>query len=266
MLTVNKIYQVINDLAPFSSQESWDNSGLLVGDGDMPAKRILTALDISMEVIEEAERFGAQLIVAHHPVIFSPLKSLSRKEPVYQLAAKGIAAICVHTPLDIAPAGLNVYAHDLLKKRLSLEDVPSVLEPSWTDGRGFGWMDNSRIEWTIEALAEQLREAFDCDGVRYSRTSKKLRRMAFCSGSAASILELAVAKGCDVLITGDIKHDRWYAAEYAGLALIDCGHFQTEQFAAKILAEHIQAAVPEAVVRAFSGKAPAVCFMGGDTP
>ena len=152
MLTVKEVYEAVNGFAPFASQESWDNSGLLVGSMTQPADRILTTLDISEEVIAQAVQQQVQLIVAHHPVIFSPLKALPQNSPVYQLAAHGIAAICVHTPLDMSPVGLNAYAHGLLAEPLALENAQSVLEPSWTDGRGFGWIDTSTRTWTPQAL------------------------------------------------------------------------------------------------------------------
>ena len=186
MLTVQEVYDIIDGFAPFASQESWDNSGLLVGSMTQPAERILTTLDISEEVITQAVQQQVQLIVAHHPVIFSPLKALPQNHPVYQLAAHGIAAICVHTPLDIAPEGLNAYAHALLKEPLSLANQQSVLEPSWTDGRGFGWIDVSTQEWTPCALAGVLEKTFGT--VRYSAKAVPIRKIAYCSGSAASML------------------------------------------------------------------------------
>ena len=166
MLTVKEVYEAVNGFAPFASQESWDNSGLLVGSMTQPADRILTTLDISEEVIAQAVQQQVQLIVAHHPVIFSPLKALPQNSPVYQLAAHGIAAICVHTPLDMSPVGLNAYAHGLLAEPLALENAQSVLEPSWTDGRGFGWIDTSTRTWTPQALAQVLEKTFGT--VRYS--------------------------------------------------------------------------------------------------
>ena len=142
MLTVKEVYEAIDAFAPFASQESWDNSGLLVGGMAQPADRILTTLDISEAIVAQAVAEQVQLVVAHHPVIFSPLKTLPPDSPVYQLAAHGIAAICVHTPLDMAPLGLNTFAHTLLEKPLVLQGTQEVLEPSWTDGRGFGWIDH----------------------------------------------------------------------------------------------------------------------------
>lgn len=262
MLTVEKIYQTIDAFAPFASQESWDNSGLLVGDMQMPAERILTTLDISQAVVRTAVEQQVQLIVAHHPVIFSPLKSLSTNHPVYQLAAHGIAAICVHTPLDIAPEGINGTMHKQLLEPLALENAPTVLEPTWADGRGFGWVDNSTVEWTPSALAKQLQTVFG-DVVRHSNGTKPIRKIAFSSGSSASMLELAAQQGCDALITGDIKHDRWYAAEFLGMSLFDCGHYGTEQIAASILQKQMQTAHPEASIICMAGENPATVLAGG---
>ena len=265
MLTVRQIYKTIDTFAPFASQESWDNSGLLVGEMEMPAERILTTLDISRSVIQEAIHRQIQLIVSHHPVIFSPLKCVLTNSPVYLLASHGIAAICVHTPLDISPEGLNLYAHTRLKKVLTLEDVPTVLEPAWTDGRGFGWIDTSRTAWEPQELAVQLKEGLGCSSVRYSVGQNTIRKIAYCSGAGGSMLELAAEQGCDALITGDIKHDRWYAAQFLGVTLFDCGHYGTEQMAAQILAKQIQAAHPNAEVCCMSGEEPSAVLTGGGT-
>ena len=262
MLTVQEVYDIIDGFAPFASQESWDNSGLLVGSMTQPAERILTTLDISEEVITQAVAEQVQLVVAHHPVIFSPLKTLPPDSPVYQLAAHGIAAICVHTPLDMAPLGLNTFAHTLLEKPLALQGTQEVLEPSWTDGRGFGWIDTSARTWAPQTLAQTLQTAFG--DVRYSAAERSIRKIAYCSGSAASMLELAAARGCDALITGDIKHDRWYAAEFENMALFDCGHYGTERFAAEILADQIQKALPRVQIIRNAGKNPAEFWVGDE--
>ncbi len=262
MLTVGTIYQTIDTFAPFASQESWDNSGLLVGDMQMPAERILTTLDISQDVVRTAVNQQIQLIVAHHPVIFSPLKTLPTNHPVYQLVSHRIAAICVHTPLDIAPEGINSVIHRQLLESLALKNIPTVLEPTWTDGRGFGWVDNSKVAWTPAALAKQLQTAFG-GIVRHTNSTKPIRKIAFSSGSSASMLELAAQQGCDALITGDVKHDRWYAAEFLGISLFDCGHYGTEQIAASILQKQMQAVHPEATIICMADEDPAIVLAGG---
>lgn len=120
MRTVQDVYSIINTFSPFSTQEKWDNSGLLVGTGSMPVHKVYVTLDISNETIAAAQELGADLMVAHHPIIFSPLKQLSPDSPVWKLAAANMAAICVHTPLDRARGGINDRLHQLLKNRCSL--------------------------------------------------------------------------------------------------------------------------------------------------
>ena len=106
MTTIDSIYQEMQRIAPLALAESWDNPGLLVDCGG-GASRILVTLDITPEVVEEAARKGCQLIVSHHPVIFSPLKKLGGQDVAFQLVKNGISAICMHTNLDAAEGGVN---------------------------------------------------------------------------------------------------------------------------------------------------------------
>ena len=98
MTTIDSIYQEMQRIAPLALAESWDNPGLLVDCGG-GASRALVTLDITPEVVEEAARKGCQLIVSHHPVIFSPLKKLGGQDVAFQLVKNGISAICMHTCL-----------------------------------------------------------------------------------------------------------------------------------------------------------------------
>lgn len=123
MTTAGEIYRYIDSFAPFSSAMDFDNPGLLVGGFHTPVRVALVALDITPEVIEEAKRRSAQLIISHHPVIFRPLKRLSEDSVPYLLAKAGITAICAHTNLDMAPGGVN----DCLAQALGLESVRPLL-------------------------------------------------------------------------------------------------------------------------------------------
>ena len=101
MATTNDIYAEMQRYAPLELAESWDNPGLLVDCG-RKVSRVLVTLDITPEVVEEAAAGGCELIVSHHPVIFSPLKKLTPRDVSFQLVQKGISAICMHTNLDAA--------------------------------------------------------------------------------------------------------------------------------------------------------------------
>ena len=131
-MKVSEIYFVIDRYAPFSSQESWDNSGLICGDKNSEVTKVLTALDITREVIEEDHDIGAELIIAHHPIIFHPMKMIDTSEdaenPAYLLIKYGIAAICSHTPTDMAETGMNDRLFRLLGETLGLEADHTPLE------------------------------------------------------------------------------------------------------------------------------------------
>ena len=115
MTLVRDILKKIDQMAPFSSAMSFDNSGLLVGNALQEVKKVLLALDITSEAVKKAKEIEAQLILSHHPVIFDPLKSLSSDHPVYHMAKWDIAAICAHTNLDVAEKGAFCFG----RKRIS---------------------------------------------------------------------------------------------------------------------------------------------------
>ena len=106
MTTVQQLYEAMQRIAPLELAESWDNPGLLVDCGG-EVTRVLVTLDITPDVVEEAAAKGCGLIVAHHPVIFSPLKRLEPRDVPFQLVQNGISAICMHTNLDAAEGGVN---------------------------------------------------------------------------------------------------------------------------------------------------------------
>ena len=125
-ITVADIYSYINEMAPFDRQESWDNSGFLVGDGAKEVKKIALALDVTNDTLRQAEEFGADLMVSHHPVIFDPLRNVHSNTPVYYAIEHGISIISAHTCWDSAEGGVN----DVLASLLRLEDVVPVVPDS----------------------------------------------------------------------------------------------------------------------------------------
>ena len=226
MLTVQDIYDYLDEIMPFSAQEKWDNSGLIVGDKNAEATGIMTCLDITAAAVEEAHSLGVQLIISHHPVIFDPVKTVTSESVVYRLIRYGISAICCHTNADIADCGTNGIAYDMMKDILSLGER-TVLDTVCPDGSGIGWICGC-TEISPDELAEKLGTIYKGCPIKYTAPDKKIRRLAFCSGSGGSLLEEAAAAECDALITGDVKHDRFVEAENRGLALFDCTHYGTE--------------------------------------
>ncbi|MBQ8823817.1 MAG: Nif3-like dinuclear metal center hexameric protein [Ruminococcus sp.] len=261
MISVEQIYNAINAIAPFSTQEKWDNSGLLVGAKNMPANKIYLTLDISIDTISEAKELGADLIISHHPVIFSPLKSITPNDSVWQLIHSDMSAICVHTPLDIAKTGINARVYQILKLSLSLKGDYQFFDNT-SDKIGIGWIDKTDKEWDEISLAEVLQKIFNVPVVRYSKGNKPISRIYFCSGSGSSMLEEVAEMGVDAVITGDVKHDRWYTARNLGISLFDCGHYYTEKIAVQILKEYLQDKFSEAEIFCSTKDNPVYYIMG----
>ncbi len=225
---LSEIYDYLDSLYPFSTQDSWDNSGLLVESSNSEVRKILLTLDIDARAISEAENKSADLIISHHPVIFDPLRKLRFSDPVFRLAEDGISALCMHTNVDKAAGGTNGVILRRLTERLTLASEPEIFEDTG-DGLGYGWICELEEKMDPRDFGGILKEVFGCEYVRMTAQGRhRIRRFAFCSGSGGSTLGLAEAKGCDAYITGDVKHSVWIEANNIHLSLYDCGHFHTE--------------------------------------
>ncbi len=225
---ISDIYDYLDSLYPFAAQEKWDNSGLLVENQSGEADTVVLSLDIDNRVVDEAACKWADLIISHHPVIFDPLRRIERHSPVYGLVECDIAAICAHTNLDIADGGTNGVILKKLREKFAITAESEPFE-ELGGGRALGYIVELSEKIAAEELAVGLKEIFGCEYIRMSGEKlRKVRRIAVCSGSGGSMLELAVEKGCDALVTGDVKHDVWIEANNRRLALFDCGHFHTE--------------------------------------
>ena len=213
MTQTNDIFLALDKLAPFSSQVSWDNSGILVGNKLNTVKKIMLTLDITYETAVEACEINADLVISHHPVIFSPLKFLDESNPAVILSKNNINAICMHTNFDIANGGMGL-----------VPNKGEVLNESDNIGR----ICNLSKSADVLTIAKWVKDALGCRVVRYNDTGKKVSRVGICSGAGAEYFTDALQKGCQLLITGDIKHHDFIDARNAGISLIDAGHFYTE--------------------------------------
>ena len=225
---IDDIYNYLNEVYPVDVQEKWDNSGMLVENYDMECSKILLALDITIPSIYEAECKGAELMISHHPVIFNPLKKITRKSPVFRLIYSDIAAICMHTNLDIAKGGTNGVILKKLSEHYEFENEPEFFEDCGNGGN-LGWICELKEQIDVGKFGLLLKDIFNCQHIRMNRYGHhKIKRFAFCSGSGGSMLDLAISKKCDAFITGDVKHDVWIDANNRHITLFDCGHFSTE--------------------------------------
>ena len=181
MTTVKKILNFTETFAPIMSAADFDNCGVLVGSVYTPVTKVLLALDITREVIEEAKEIGAELIISHHPVIFHPLKNLEKDSVPYLLANSDITALCLHTNLDIAKdCGVNVCLADAL----SLSDCELYGEEFLLTGK----LPKSM---SIKEFAEYVKKSLNSTSVLFTDSDREIKTVALCSGAGADFYHLA---------------------------------------------------------------------------
>ena len=232
MVSVQEIMDIMEELAPRSYAEDWDNPGLLVGSPAQETVRIAVCLDVSDAVVQMAIEHDAHLIISHHPMIFRAMKSFRTDTPlgsrIAELVKHDIAVFAAHTNLDIAQGGVN----DVLAETIGLEGLAHfVVQGQDENGETYslGRVGELKEAMTIAAFAAQVREALKASHVRYvSAGARPVQRVALCSGSGAEFIEQAARLGADAYLTGDVRyHDAQHAVEL-GLHVVDAGHFGTE--------------------------------------
>lgn len=230
-MTVQHIYDFINERAPFETQVAYDNSGLLVGDPAREVTGVHFALDVTHAVIDEAVASGANLIVTHHPLMFSPVKRLvetnHESRLLCRLIREGISLISAHTNLDQAPGGIN----DVLASVLGLTNVV---------GEGFLRVGDLPEPTTAAGLAAHIMIRLN-DAVRLmGDENAAVTRVGLCSGSGSDEWPQAAAMGAQAFITGEVKHHHALEAADSGVVIIEAGHHATEEPGIFALADALQ--------------------------
>lgn len=252
MAAVADIFRFMDQIAPFEMQEDFDNAGFLVGRGNQAVQKILVALDITGEVAAEAVRLGAELIVAHHPVIFNPVKSVTDGTLtggiLLELIEHKVAAICAHTNLDAAHGGVN----GCLARALELSEIGQLCQAGEdSQGRPYGIGRTGTVHrpgLTAGEYAAFVKERLKSACVRFVDGGRPVQRVAVGGGACGSMIEDAVARGCDTFVTADLKYNQFLDAKALGLNLLDAGHFPTENVVCAPLAGRLAKAFPETEV------------------
>ena len=212
----------------------FDNSGFLFGRETASVTKALLALDITSAVVDEAIEQGAELIISHHPLIFSPLKSVT-DEKLLRLAQQQIGVISMHTNLDIAQGGVN----DVLMAALGVQ-VQGRL-----DEYGCGRVGRLDKAMPMEEFLPFCKAVLKTAGLRYYDSGRPVSKLAVMGGSGGDSLETAYRLGCDTYLTADIKYHQFLEAQELGINLIDGDHFCTENLVIPVLAQRLRAAFPE---------------------
>ncbi len=254
-MTNRDIFDYLCELAPLELQLGFDNAGFLVGNKDAHVKRVLLSLDVTDDVIEEAIRIGAELIVSHHPLIWTPLKTLTMDDltsrKLIRLVRHDISVISMHTNLDITEGGVN----DVLISLLGAKCTGSL------DSDNCGRVGELEEEVGLEDFLKRCKRALSVNGLRYVDGGRGVKRLAVMGGAGADAMHCAIEKGCDTYVTADIKYHQFLEAKELGLNLIDADHFCTENSIMDVIYKKLKASFSTLDVQLSAVHSQAVSFI-----
>lgn len=229
-MSIEEIYKILDAISAFELQESWDNSGLLVGDWKHEVKRIVLSVDIDEELLESLEE--DTLVITHHPIIFGGLKQLEFNQYpaklLQKMVKKNISNIAMHTNFD--KTHLNSYvATEVLGYKISEKvDFVAYLE---VDERF------AKEGMEFDTFAKSIAKKLGLAQIKCIKKHDKIKRIALTTGSGASLMKTIDA---DCFLTGDIKYHDAMEAKTIGLSMIDIGHFESERYFGEVLAKDLQ--------------------------
>lgn len=242
---IKDLLECLDAWAPFSTQESYDNAGLLLGDEGLLVEKALVCFDLTPEMVMEAVKAEAQVIITHHPPIFHGIKKIdptSRFGTMLRLSMEhGIAWIALHTNLDNAWNGVNSF----LREGLKLQDAEVLMPVAGAPlpRTGTGVIGNLPKPVKPKALMDRLKKLTGAVCIRHSEMRHEVKRVALCGGSGGSFIEEARRRGADVYVTGDLKYHDFADATF-DMGLMDIGHYESEHFAAALIGAYIRKNFP----------------------
>lgn len=251
------VIEKLESLAPACFAESWDNPGLLTGRFEKAVRTVMLAVDATDSVVEEAAERGADLLVTHHPLIFSPRSRINDGDFIGRrlvtLLRHDICCYVMHTNFDVAVMA------DAAADRIGLRDR-QVLDVTYEkDGRreGIGRVGKLPSAVTLEDCGRRIRDAFALPSVKlFGDGSRPVERAAICPGAGKSVVKTAAEQGADVLITGDIDHHTGIDALAMGLCIVDAGHYGLEQIFVPYMEAYLERECGELTVLRAAEQAP----------
>ncbi len=232
----------LEQLSPKKYALDWDNVGLLVGSKEQDVKKIMLALDASMEVIEQAVTEKVDLLITHHPMIFGSIKTVNMDtlvgKKIMTLLANNISCFAMHTNFDIMGSMADIAADRL---QLSHREP---LEVTWQDDHiveGIGRVGKLPQQCSVQELAEEIKKQFSLPAVMvYGALEQRVERIAICPGSGKSVIADARQKEAQVLVTGDLGHHEGLDAKEDGLILIDATHYGLEHIFTEFVKQYLE--------------------------
>jgi len=237
-MKIKSILTYLETIAPLSLQEDYDNSGLITGDAEEEVLGVLTCIDCTEAVIEEAIRKKCNLIVAHHPIVFTGLKKITGRNYVERTVLKAIqnnvAVYAMHTNLDNVYEGVN----RRICGKLGLKNCKFLLPKTVVKGR------QTAGSGMIGTLARPMNEIDFLGGVKKimkagslkhtALLGKKISKVAVCGGSGSFLLKAALEAKADVFISADFKYHQFFDADNK-IVIADIGHYESEQYTRELI-------------------------------
>lgn len=237
--TIIEVYEYLDSIAPFELQESYDNAGLLVGNADDVVTGVMLCLDSTEAIVDEAIEKGCNLIIAHHPIIFSGLKRLVGDNYIERTIIKAIknniAIIAIHTNLDnVLTNGVN----EMIANKLEMNSL-SILAPKNQDVTeevvGAGIVGKLSTSMKTEDFFDFLKDKMQLSVIKHTNICfDKIKKVAICGGSGGFLLGHAKAAGAQVFVTSDYKYHEFFDADN-DIIIADIGHFESEQYTIELL-------------------------------
>lgn len=236
IITNSQIAEALEEFAPLSLQESWDNSGWQVGCPEAVCTGVLICVDASEAIVDEAVRLGTNLIVTHHPLIFRPLQRIMPMQgrveaTVWRAIQNGISVYSSHTSVDNAAGGVSWQ----IARDLGLIHIRPLL-PAAEPDCGTGAVGDLKAAMTPAEFAAQVKSVLGSGVVRCTDPEKApqcISRVALCGGSGAEFLPEAKAAGAQAYVTSDTKHNQ-FIDHTDGIFLVDTGHYESENCTKRI--------------------------------
>ncbi len=239
-MKLRELIAFLDTVAPRELAEEWDNVGLLCGDPEREVNTVVVSLDADRQALRFAKEQGADVIVSHHPLIFSPVRSVTAPSVLYDLLDCGIASFAAHTNLDAAVGGVN----DALAAVLGLDNVEEAFG-------GIGRVGALKTAMTPTAFAQHVSDALGTQ-VQWKSGVGDIKTVALVSGSGG---DFALDAAADAFVTGEMKHHEWLALPENMTAVV-AGHYATEAVIVEPLSHRIREAFPDCRVLSFVGSAP----------
>jgi dinuclear metal center YbgI/SA1388 family protein len=248
-MQIGEITNALENWAPLSFQEDYDNCGLLIGNKLTNCTGVLCSLDCTEAVLTEAIEKGCNLIVSHHPIIFKGIKQFDEHNYVARVARlaiqHNIAIYAIHTNLDNLLDGVNKTLADRLNllNRHILAPKPGYMDQNSKE-IGSGLIGELSLALDEENFLKWIKEKLNLTVIKHTAfTGKQLKTIALCGGSGSFLIPTAIGQKADCYITSDLKYHDFFEAD-GKLLLVDIGHWESEQWVSELIIAHLTAKFP----------------------